>query len=91
MQGRKENWFDLANLHFMFFDRSEICIRAFVGFINCELMYFGSSSLTFYVFRIFSFYKIKNQELKSLKFENGHLRFPIFRNFSNCQIFRYEK
>ena len=34
MGGREENAFDLANLHFMFFDRYEIHVQAFVDFIN---------------------------------------------------------
>ena len=35
---QEENWFDLAQNRFMFFDRYEIHIQAFVDFINGKLI-----------------------------------------------------
>ena len=59
----------LAQNRFMFFDRNEIHIQAFVDFINGKLMSGHSSSSTFHDFTILSFYKIDKSENESLKLE----------------------
>ena len=65
--GGEENWFDLANLHVMFFDRYEINIQAFVNFIHLKLMVSRSSFSAFHVFRVLTFEKFRNS--KNEKFE----------------------
>ena len=65
--GREENWFDLANLHFMFFDRYEIHIQASGDLFTAKLMSFRSSSSTFHDFRELSFYKIEKTKLDQNK------------------------
>ena len=55
---------DLSNFHFMFFDRYEIHIQAFVDFIKGELIIFQSSSprnyfkkyIYIYIYYIFKLY-----------------------------------
>ena len=83
---KTENWFDLANLHFMFFDRNEIHIQAFVDFINGKLIPGDSSSLTFYVFEILSFLRIKNQDFKISKFNKWTYKVSEIFDFFGFQI-----
>ena len=50
---KQKTWFTLAQNRFMFFDRNEIHIQAFVHLINGKLMSGHSSSSTFHHFQEF--------------------------------------
>ena len=85
-RGRSQNvegcwWFPylkrekLASSHFMFFDRSEIHIQAFVYLINAIDIIFRSSSSEVYISNEYSFFTNKNETNKTVRRPSKHFAF----------------
>ena len=73
---------NLPNFHFMFFDRYEIHIQAFVDFINGKLIIFRSSSsqniiCKFNIFKISKFQDFKISKVQKV----GYTHVPKFSDF----------